>query len=818
MSKLQYASLKTTSGKQMALEGMEVSGDVRGLILDMQVTQRFFNTYDCHAEIVYTFPLPWGAILLNVEVTLGDQKLTGVVVEKKLAEAKYEETLSDGDTAIMLEKNTDHSYSLSLGNIASKEHCVIHFQYAQTLQFEQRGLRLLIPTVIAPRYDGGADQHAAQNIPAYLRPQHDVLAEYPFEIQLRLHGAIAHARITSPSHSIAMMTKREVVTLSLAHPGALDRDFVLILDQLQQDAVAVAITGQDKLNPEHHVVMASFCPRIAQEELPSIDVNLLVDCSGSMAGVSIASARRALQAIVAQLGDGDCYSLSKFGSTVEHRSRAMWKVTANSKLAAQRWINDLDATLGGTEMEAALLSTFRQSNQSCSDVLMITDGEIDSIDKVIDTAKASEHRIFIVGIGSSPAESHLRRLAQATGGVCDFVAPGEAVEPAILRMFARLRSPRLESVSLVWPEECTPIWTSSFNANIFDSDTVNVFAVLPRPPGGVLRLLGRRVGNPEHVELGTVLLGSDYSVGDTLSRVAANNQFNSLSTTLEKDLALHLAVSYQLVTASTNFLLLYERGESEKAIDMPELYQVKNMIPAGFAGMGDIPLFSRRASPASNINDANVLSKPCVWRHSSVSDHLRDMSVVSESTASYIPKFLRMDDGFIESPVVSPPQISSNREIITALLDHSNHYFWAEQNDRKTLTPLGLTSWLKLIPQTTWPETYAELRENGVSDDVLAWLELSIGSNYINARTEAIVVASFLYVMSQKELSQKLMSQIKRTFSFKEMILRLREIFGTSSKVVVNSNVDAGTVQDITDAMAEMQALFWPDFICAAQM
>ena len=102
MSKLVHASLKTISGKQMALEGMEVSGDVRGLMFDMHVTQRFFNTYDCHAEIVYTFPLPWGAVLLNVEVTLGDQKLTGAVVEKKQAEAQYEEALSDGDTAIML--------------------------------------------------------------------------------------------------------------------------------------------------------------------------------------------------------------------------------------------------------------------------------------------------------------------------------------------------------------------------------------------------------------------------------------------------------------------------------------------------------------------------------------------------------------------------------------------------------------------------------------------------------------------------------------------------------------------------------------------
>jgi Ca-activated chloride channel family protein len=811
MSKLQYASLKTSSGKQMALEGMEVSGDVRGLMLDMHVTQRFFNTYDCHAEIVYTFPLPWGAVLLNIEVTLGDQKLTGAVVEKKQAEAEYEEALSVGDASIMLEKNSDHSYSLSLGNIAPKEHCVIHFKYAQTLQFEQRGLRLLIPTVIAPRYDGSTNQNAMQNrIPAYLRPQHDVLAEYPFDIQLRIHGAMAHSRVASPTHSIAIVTTNDVVTLSLAQRGSLDRDFVLILDQLQQNSVTV--TGQDKLNTNHHVVMASFCPRLAQEESPSIDVNLLVDCSGSMAGASIASARRALQAIVGQLGEGDRYSLSSFGSTVEHRSRAMWKATANSKLAAQRWINNLDATLGGTEMEAALLSTFTLSNKSCSDVLMITDGEIDGIENVMASAKASGHRIFIVGIGTSPAESHLRRLAQATGGACDFVAPGEAVDLAILRMFARLRSPRLESISLAWPEECIPICVSNLNTNVFDSDTVTVFALLPTIPEGELRLLGRRVGNAEQEEIGSVLFGQDVIEGDDFSRVAASIWINAKANTVDEKIAQELAVSYQLVTEYTNFLLVHERAEEDKASDMPELHQVKQMPPAGWGGTGNIRFL--RKDNSSNGFDS--LSRPAVWRRESASDQVRELSTAGMDTYD-LPAFLRINISDKSPYSVNSPGVSTNRELIAVFINKSNPHFWASEHGRMKLTPLGLSAWLKLIPQTQWPTTYAELRKIDVGDDVLDWLELIIGSNHSSVSTEAMVVASFLYVMSQNEVCQNLISQIRRTFSFKEIVFRLREIFSAQRKVVVDSNVDAGTVQDITDAMLGIQALYWPDFILEEQ-
>jgi vacuolar-type H+-ATPase subunit F/Vma7 len=72
------------------------------------------------------------------------------------------------------------------------------------------------------------------------------------------------------------------------------------------------------------------------------------------------------------------------------------------------------------------------SDTGKADIFLVTDGEIEGIDEVIEVAMNSKHRIFVVAIGSSPAEGQLRRLATETGGYCDFVAPGETVEPAIM--------------------------------------------------------------------------------------------------------------------------------------------------------------------------------------------------------------------------------------------------------------------------------------------------------------------------------------------------------------------------------------------------
>jgi len=544
MDNRECARLETQDGQPVMLSGVKLTGELRGLLFEASIEQRFYNPTRRNFEVVYTFPLPWGAVLLGIDVLLGDKQLSGTVIEKTLAEAGYEEALSEGNAAIMLEKNHDLSYSLNLGNLAAHEHCVITLRYAQTMQFEQQGLRLLIPTVIAPRY--GDDEQDGGLMP-HLAPTHSLLTEYPFNLELRLHGELTQARVASPSHPVAVnfcsTEMGSVLTVTLARESSLDRDFVLILDKLAHTSMALA--ARDYAQSDSVAVLASFCPRISAGEPNNTAVKILVDCSGSMGGDSMDAARRALQAIVKQLGKDDHFSLSRFGSNVVHRSRGLWTLTNATRLAAQRWVGDLEADLGGTEMEAALISTFNLAKTATSDVLIITDGEISAIDSTIESAKKSGHRLFVVGIGSSPAESHLRRLAEATGGACDFVAPGETVEPAIIRMFARLRSPQLTEVSVLWPEGVKPQWVSPMPPSIFDGDTVNVFGFFASAPQGKVRLLGKWGVDAAPQEFACAHIKGELLDAPTLSRMAAAIRFQSAD--VNSDVT-PLAVAYQLVT------------------------------------------------------------------------------------------------------------------------------------------------------------------------------------------------------------------------------------------------------------------------------
>ena len=801
MDQRECARLETQDGQPVNLLGVKLTGDLRGLLFEASVEQRFCNPSDKNVEVVYSFPLPWGAVLLGVDVVLGGKHLTGAVVEKKQAEARYEEAISEGNAAIMLEKNHDRSYSLNLGNLAAGEHCAITLRYAQTLQFEQRGLRLLIPTVIAPRYgdaqqDGGLLPHQA--------PIHSLLAEHPFALELRLHGDLAQARVASPSHPVGVAHGEAgagaVLTVSLARQAFLDRDFVLVVDQLGHDSMVIA--ARDSVVPGHVAILASFCPRIAVQGKASTAVKILVDCSGSMAGDSIDAAKRALQAIVRRLGAGDRFSLSRFGDAVEHRSRGLWKATETTQLAAQRWVGALQANLGGTEMEAALTSTFALAQTTSSDILLVTDGEISAIDSTIASAKDSGHRLFIVGIGSSPAEAHLRRLAEATGGACDFVAPGEAVDSAVLRMFARLRSPRLAELNIEWPPGVVPEWVSPLLPSVFDGDTVNVFALLGQAPAGQVRLLGKRAEDEAPKEIGRADFEGEPESVDTLARMAASVRLCSAGTA-----AVALAVAYQLVTDKTNFLLVHERPDGEKTIDMPELQKVEQMAPAGWGGIGSVS-FSRSSvdhgsHESGNAPDRQAMSVPAVWRanRSPAADRVDALAPGSMEDLE-IPAFLRRQ----ADDVVLPAFLRKRDQII----DHHDPRYWAKSEHYEGLTPLGVSEWLRITPASQWPSTYVGLRQMGLGVGLVDWLELAMATHAGTVHAESKVVEAFLYLMSGRDTYESLAKSERLLGALQSTVLRLRELLA-GSPAATPASVDLGLVEAMVAGLAGMTTSVWPD-------
>lgn len=673
----QTTGMRAMDGTPLALESVALRGDVSGVRFVAHLVQRFRNPAESHIEVVYTFPMPWGAVLLGIEVDLGDKSLSGVVVERRYVEAAYEDAIADGDTAIMIERNADGSYTLNLANLAPQEVCTIRIHYAQTLLFDPTGLRLVIPTVVAPRYGDSMRQTG-------LRPhqvvEHDACVRYPFTLAISLGGEFALAKIASPSHLVTMQLEADgAVKVSLVREGALDRDFVLTLSELAQPSLG--LVAPDTVRAGTSAVLASFCPKLhrSDKQPGPVTVKLLVDCSGSMVGDSIEAARRALGAIVDSLNEGDHFSLACFGNHVYHRSRNMWRATNATRLIARRWIESLDADMGGTEMASALAEVFvhgGNDNEQPIDVLMITDGDIHAMHSTIAIARDSGHRIFVVAIGASPSGYFLRRLAEETGGACDFVNAGEAVQAAIERMFSRLRSPRRFNLALRWPAGAAPEWVSPISAAIFDGDTVTVHAWVQGRLDGEVSLVGSVLpsGIPEVLASASLTYSAK---DDALPRLVAAVRLSQLEAKgrgqayVSHDERQQLALNYQLVGGDTNFLLIHRRAADEKAQVMPELIKVKSMIPSGYGGFGSVQN-ERRCESGEDVHDL-----PAVLRYDRPSLHSRFVEIPYE--------LLRIKDRGI-----------SPREFLVLLNG---------------------------LPRSVWPRSLAALRALNLPEALIMWIQ-----------------------------------------------------------------------------------------------
>ncbi|MCU0256642.1 MAG: VIT and VWA domain-containing protein, partial [Vicinamibacterales bacterium] len=625
------------SGDRFALQAVHVDGRLEGLLLRVRARQTYRNEARHDIEAVYTFPLPSGATLLGLAVEIAGRRLHGTVVERSDAERSYEAAIEAGDLPVMVERSGAGLYTANLGNLKPGERAVIELEWAQLLRFEAGRLRLVVPTVIAARY---GDPQQAGGLAVHQSAEPDVLARYPFTVSLEVVGEDARASIASPSHAIRLEAIPDGVRVAVASGAWLDRDFVLELDGLAGESFASVAPDGDA-----HVALASFCPALPSAAASPIRLKILVDCSGSMQGDSIEAARRALHAVLQALDERDLVSFSRFGGRVAHYLKRLTPCSPATIAYVAEQVSSMSASLGGTEMVPALRSTIEtirppegEDEPGSVCVLLITDGAVWASDEVVRTAAGADHRIFAVGVGSAPAESLLRELAERTGGACELVSPNEDLEAAIGRMFRRMRAGQAGRIEVDWG--IAPRWQSPLPGRLYDGETVHVFAGFDASPPRAPALRFTCEGHVVDARPPRLAIGTD----PTLARLGAATRIAAAPND-DRAQTLALALRYQLVTEQTHLLLVHVRADEEKAGGRPELAQVAQMPAAGHGGFGSVVVRSPRASFARAGADsmpALEMDQPAIWRNPRSTAAAAVAALEAQGVEAFdIPAFLR---------------------------------------------------------------------------------------------------------------------------------------------------------------------------------
>lgn len=613
------ARIESQTGAVIPLVSVDVRGELAGVFLRMAVQQQFRNPTQQPMEVTYSFPLPHEAVLLQAEIHIRGEIYLSHVDETPSARAKFDKSIKAGDTAILISHDADF-YTLRLGNVPAGEDVVIRIRYGEWMLPNDGVVRVSLPTTIAPRYGAAPTQLTDDQVPVT-----HATVQYPFTYQLQVHGRSV-AQVTVPSH----IARIEPVDggVSIAIDGAsMDRDVVV---QVQGYADYRAnMTTEYQRQHWHGSYMTIPRRQNAASDKP-MHIKLLIDCSGSMGGTSIAQARQAVMRLLGMLRDGDSIAVTRFGSDVADVTPGLMTVGPVIRKQMNGWIKTIEADLGGTEIAAAVnyVINMPTHDQPC-DIIVLTDGEAWGIKKVAAHAKATGHRIFPVVIGYTPSDGDLQALAKMCGGFCESVTPNERIDDAIGRITRRLQSQTAQTVKMDFGDAVVA-WESGYVPQ-YDGETSMLVTVTDRT-------VAPHFSADAHQETLPVVTMPATMTEDFVRTLAARRLHD-----LNGDSQTKWAVTHQLVAAQTSIVAVAVhaadakvQGEAFKAVVMQEM---------AYDWHGGVQNMKAFPAPTMAFRAANILQAPVMHRSSSAGSMQGNVS--SRHTRSAPPRGLaEQDDSF----------------------------------------------------------------------------------------------------------------------------------------------------------------------------
>ncbi|KAK2846960.1 hypothetical protein Q5P01_009959 [Channa striata] len=460
--------------QNVPLKSIDVELEVRDHVATVVSTLNYENKEDKPLEAVFVFPLPGDAAVCHFSAKIGQTEIVAEVKEKQQAREEYDDALSSGQQAFLLEESDQSPdiFSLSVGSLPPGESASIRLEYVTELAVQaDDGLRFCLPAVLNPRYQPQGSEAASvqvTSVPASL-------VSYSLSFSARVSSPRPITKIESSSSLDPLQylnTEQTQAMVRLAAGHKFDRDVELLIyykDAHQPTAVVEA--GRASAKPGtlmgDPVVMVSLYPEFPQAVMSTVasrgEFVFLLDRSGSMDCPSnnsdqretrIGNARDTLLLLLKSLPMGCYFNIYSFGSTYEHVFPKSVEYSETTMEEALKKVGEMDADLGGTEILRPLQHIYSQScipNQS-RQLFVFTDGEVENTKEVLNLVKknSSSHRCFSFGIGEGASSALINGLATEGGGHAQFITGTDRMQTKVMQSLRFALQPPVENISVTW--------------------------------------------------------------------------------------------------------------------------------------------------------------------------------------------------------------------------------------------------------------------------------------------------------------------------------------------------------------------------------
>nr|XP_015832152.2 von Willebrand factor A domain-containing protein 5A isoform X1 [Nothobranchius furzeri] len=611
--------LVTIQKEPVPLKSIEVDLEVRDHVATVVSTLNYKNQEDKPLEAVFVFPLPGDAAVCHFSAQIGQTHIVAEVKEKQQAREEYDDALSSGQQAFLLEESEQSPdiFSLSVGSLPPGESASIRLEYVTELAVQaDDGLRFCLPAVLNPRYQPrGSEGPRVQvsSVPASLVPY-----SLSFSVQVSSPRPICKVESSCSLEPLQYLNSDQTqATLKLAAGHKFDRDVeVLIYYKDAHQPTAVVEAGQASAQPGSlmgdPVVMVSLYPEFPQSVMSSLassgEFVFLMDRSGSMScpinnsnpqETRITSARDTLLLLLKSLPMGCYFNIYSFGSSFEHIFPKSVEYNEKTMEEAVKKVEVMDSNLGGTEILQPLQHIYSQPciPKQPRQLFVFTDGEVGNTKEVIDHVKknAGSHRCFSFGIGEGASSALINGIAKAGGGHAQFITGTDRMQPKVMQSLKFALQPSVEEISVAWdlPKGVSATILSPPITTMFQGQRSLIYAQLtgesPAASEGSVTVKYSLAGHPSQNQLNFGLkLAED--TGLTVHRLAARTVIRSLE--LEQapygdprygeaqKKAVELSVQSGVSSSFTAFIAVNK--DNGKSVQGP---LVRRNVPTPFYGM-----------------------------------------------------------------------------------------------------------------------------------------------------------------------------------------------------------------------------------------
>lgn len=537
-----------------------VKVQINNLAAATQVDQKFYNHENRVIEGLYIFPLPLTASISGFAMDVEGKMTQGELLDADKARKIYEDIVRQMRDPGLLEYMGQGIFKTRIYPINPLSEKHVKLSYQESLKMEGGLVRYVYPL----------------NIEKYTQEDMKDVA-----IEVHVKSDLPIASVYSPTHKISVNRKndREATVGFEADKIRPEKDFVLYYSVARKDvAVTTLCHRADPSEDGTFMLMLAPALKDLDTKIPQIDVALVMDTSGSMAGKKITQARKALEFCINSLSEGSNFILCNFSTEAEAYKNGLTKVTPDTREGALNYIRNLDA-MGGTNISEALELAIKALNKSESGnprfIVFVTDGkptagltDPQDILKNVARQNTSAIRIFTFGVGDQLNAELIDALAEQNGGVSDYVSEEEDLEIKTSSLFSKLTHPVLTDVGLQFSNvEVSQIYPRH-TGDIFKDSNILILGRYSKPGSALITISGNIKGKTvkmdfeadfparENENAFVAKIWATRKIGYLLDQIRKNGADDEL-----KNEIISLAKRFGILTPYTSYLVLEDNDK-----------------------------------------------------------------------------------------------------------------------------------------------------------------------------------------------------------------------------------------------------------------